>query len=129
MNTAVRPKMLYLAGNDVLRPQGTLGNTFGVPLESVEVTEAGAGGVSSMTFRIDDPNIAIVVNDGDEVRFYDQTNGVPIFTGWVQHWSYDPDFGNQGRTIAVQCIGVDALLDWAVTTVALTFPGNPTPTN
>jgi hypothetical protein len=105
---ASRPRAIYVAGVDV---------GLSVDPSSIDVTEAGPGGVSSMSFVIDDPGIAYVIADGMDISFMDQVNGLPIFSGWVQAWSYLPDFGNQGRRIAVTAQGVEALLDW------LYFPG------
>jgi hypothetical protein len=108
---SARSKGLYIAGVDVIKQPG---GGYGVPIESVEVIEAGPGGVSSMTCRIDDPNIALTISAGMDVRFHDITNDVPIFLGWVQHWSYKNAFGDTGRIIELTCIGVEAILDWCI---------------
>lgn len=111
--TAVPTWGLFAGGGPNVLKSGVVGS-FGVERGTVEVIEAGPGGVSSMTFDIDDPAIAVTVSDGMDIRFWDITNGIPVFTGWVQSWSYVPDFGNQGRIIRVRCIGAEALLDWAI---------------
>lgn len=119
--TVVRAKGLYLGGTDVLLAPGTGGNRTGVPIETVHVSEAGPGGVSSMEFVVEDPTITATVSDGMDVRFMDIAADTPLFYGWVQSWDIRPAFGNQGRTITVQAQGVETVLDWGVTTVDLVF--------
>lgn len=111
--TGVQPPYgLFVGGTDVLKDY--TGAAYGVPLESIEVTEAGPGSVSSMTFRIDDPSKLMALAEGQEARFYDFTNSVTEFLGYVDHWSSTPDFGGQGRTYEVTCTGIEAWLDWAI---------------
>jgi hypothetical protein len=106
---APRTKMLTVAGVDVGSAIG--GNSYGVDPESITVTEAAAGSVSSMSFTITDPAGAIAVNKMDPVVFWDITRDMPIFRGWVQ----DAPAARLGigRTISVTAIGVEAVLDWA----------------
>lgn len=117
-----RSKGLYLDNFDVIRQPGTTGNLYGVPIESVHVTEVGPGGVSSMEFEIDDPQLAVTVTEGMIVRFHDITRDRPIFTGFLQDWHVRPAFGDQGRTISIKAIGVEILLDWCVVPADRTFP-------
>jgi hypothetical protein len=112
---ATRSKSLFVGGADMM-PGGK-----GVPLETVHVTENGPGGVSSMTFSVDDPLLAVTVTPGMDVRFWDVTLDYPIFTGFVQTVAIRPDFGDTGRSFEVECIGIECLLDWAVTTIDMTF--------
>lgn len=101
---------LYVASNDVMKQPGSGANRWGTPINTVSVTEQGSGGVSSMAFRIEDPQSLITINNGDMVRFWDNTNNRPLFYGWVQSYSLSP-FG-LGRAFDVECIGIEALLDW-----------------
>lgn len=115
---AAHPYGLFLDNLDVIAQPG---GGYGVPLDTVQVKEVAAGAVSSMSFEIDDPAKAITITDAMTVRFFDFTTDLPVFLGYVDRWSYRPDFGGQGRTIVVSATGVEAALDWAVTTVDLTF--------
>lgn len=121
LNTAaVRPKGLYLGGVDVLKDP--VAGTWGVPIESIEVVENGPGAASEMRFSIDDPGIHVEIVDGMEVRYQDIANDVPLFLGWVDHFDEIPDFGDQGRSIVVSATGVEALLDWAITSTTVSVP-------
>lgn len=117
-----RTKGLYLGGTDVLLVPGTSGNRTGVPIESVSITEQGPGGVSSMSFTIEDPTSIATVAEGMDVRFTDITNDEVDFLGWVQSFTLRPDFGNTGRSIDIVAMGVEAVLDWAVLNTDLVFP-------
>jgi hypothetical protein len=118
---SARAKGLYVGGQDVLLEPGTGGNRMGTPIESVTVTEAGWNGVSSMTFRIEDPALEVSLSDGIEVRFHNITLDYPIFLGFIQTFDTISDFGNQGRTFVVTAVGIEIVLDWAKTTATLTF--------
>ena len=120
--SASRPKALYLGAVDVLTSRGaTGGNNSGVPIESIHVSEEGAGNVSSMTFVIDDPQKTITISDGMDVRYMDSARDYPIFVGWVQQWTVHSDFGTIGRQYIVTAQGPEALLDWAVVPSDVTF--------
>ena len=116
-NRAYRAALLTVGGRDVLADPS---KRYSVPLESIEVNEAGPGDVSSMSFVIEDYGLTVNVADGNEVRFHNIRTGQPMFLGWVQAWNVTPDFGDQGRTIAVQAVGIEAVLDWAIIPSALT---------
>ena len=116
-----RARTLTVAGVEVLKQPG--GTGYGVETSSVSVDEAAPGAVSSMQFVIDDPAKAVTVNSGDMVRFWDHVRDVPIFTGFVDTVTYAPAFAT-GRTLAVSCVGLDAVLDWlAVPAVLITNTG------
>lgn len=119
---SARSKGLYVGGVDVIDQPGSSGNLFGVPLETIEVTEAGPNGVSSMTFVIDDPNLAITVSDGMDVRYQDFTLNATTFYGFVQVWNIEPAFGDTGRQIKVTAVGVETVLDWGVLGTTIVFP-------
>lgn len=122
LNTAAsRGYGLWIDGLDVSKEPATP-SRYGVLADSIELTLAGPGGVSSLTFTIDDPQRLITISDGQNVRFERiGTQVMPVFQGFVQSWSVVPDFGQQGRSITVTCIGVETLLDWCITSVDLTF--------
>lgn len=120
-NHAARSKLLAIGGVDVVFQPGASGNGYGVPIDTVEVIESGPGGVSSLTAIASDPGIALLLTDGQDVRFHDLVNDVPIFTGWLQSWGYVPDFGQQGRRISFSAIGPEILLDWAIVPPSLTI--------
>jgi hypothetical protein len=111
---------LWLDGTDVIKePAAT--KRYGVDISTVHLTVNGPGGVSTLSFTIDDPLKLVLVTDGQAVRFHDITNDQPMFTGWIEHFSVKPDFGNQGRSIQVSCVGPESLLDWYIMSFPLTF--------
>lgn len=105
-----RSKLIRIAGLDVAAPVGT-GNGLGVDPESIEVYEAAAGSVSRMKFTITDPQGQLAMQALDPVLFWDTTRDLPIFRGWVQRSPTRPL--GLGRLIDVNCIGIEAILDWA----------------
>ena len=112
---SARPFTVTLGALDVTR----LANGGGVDIDTVSVTEQGPGGVSSMTFRVWDPDLAINVSDADPVEFWDNDNALPMFVGFVQTWSNKP--ATVSRYVEVVCVGVEVLLDWMVVP-SLTIP-------
>lgn len=118
---------LWVGGVDVSKEPGGGEPGYGVEEHTIEVSEVGPGGVSSMTFTIDDPNSQIEVLAGMDVRYEIFGNAFfsrfgPVFRGWVDSFTYTPAFGDQGRTIEVQCIGPEAFLDWSLTAAAFAIP-------
>lgn len=119
-DASVRIAGLYLSGTDVIKgPAG--GNRYGVPIESIEVTEQGPGGISTMTFTIDDPIIEVETLPSAEVRFEIFARGT-MFRGWVDTFMRVPAFGDQGRVIEVSAVGVESYLDWTVASVSFAVP-------
>lgn len=82
-----------------------------VPYDSIRVTEAGPGAVSSMAFTILDPGKLVTIADYAMVRMWDYTRDLPVFAGWVESQTPRPGYGGGGRDIDVTCYGVEALLD------------------
>lgn len=116
---------LFVAGVDVLKQPSATGNGYGVLLDTIEVNEQGSGGVSSMTFTIEDPSFTVQApRTGDEVRYQILANATPEFLGFVQSIRTVPAFGDQGRMIVVTAQGVESLLDWAVTASDMTLDPN-----
>lgn len=112
---------LYLAGTDVLLQTAGAGtNRYGIPLGTIKVKEQGPGGVSSLTFTLNDPSKTARLQVGQDVRYHDLGFDLPVFSGWVQSWKATP-YAGTGRAFAVTCIGVEALLDW-LKCVGLTIP-------
>lgn len=117
---------LYVNSTDVRLKSGIGGNRYGVPLDTISVVENGPGGVSSMTFTIEDPLSEITVSIGDPILYVDNGSGVIEFRGWVQHFTATV-FG-LGRAWEVEGQGTEAILDW-ITVPAMTFAaGTPVPT-
>lgn len=106
------PASLWVNGTDVLQGSGALGGRYGVPRESIEIVENGPPGVSSLKCLIRDPLKVITLTRGQPVFYQDHVNDRPLFRGFVQTWTIRPD--GLGRTFALRCIGVEALLDWMV---------------
>ena len=113
--------MLTIDGLDVLKLPGQSGNSYGTDPTSVQMTEAGSGTVSSLSFEITDPAAQVTLAVGQFVRFWDITLDVPIFTGWIE--SFRARRLGIGRKIRVSCIGIEALLDWMYVP-AMTIPAN-----
>jgi hypothetical protein len=106
---------LWVGGNDWLKQPGVSGNRYGVPIDTIEVTEAGPGGVSSMRFSVEDPlNVLTLPSSGSEVLFMDIADNHPEFLGFVQSIKPRPHAGQAGRWIDVEAIGIECLLDWIV---------------
>lgn len=105
-------KALYIDGLDVLYQPGTPGALYGVPIETIQLTEAGPGQVSSMSFTIEDPNGVISLQAGGFVRFHDITRDLPLFTGFLE--TFAPEAPGTIRQIAVTCVGIEAVLDWMI---------------
>jgi hypothetical protein len=115
---AAHPKSLLIDGVDVIGPIGG----YGVPLDTISVTENGPGRTSSMSFTIDDPSRLVNLTDSASVAFMDNARDYPLFLGWVDRYEMQPAFGDQGRAIKVECVGIEAALDWAITANAITLP-------
>lgn len=105
-----RPKSLQVGSLEVLKQAGTPGNLYGVAIDSISLTHAVPGQVSSLSFTIDDPANALTMPDGVLVKFWDLTRDAALFLGFIDSWEPTP-FGT-GRSIAVECKGVEAVLDW-----------------
>lgn len=114
-----RTKGLYIDGLDVIKQPGAPGNLYGVPIDSIRLTEAGPGQVSSLQFTIDDPLGVLSIGLGQFVLYMDIARDVPLFAGYITtppatSWGI-------GRRIDVQCIGLEALLDW-ISVGSVTIP-------
>jgi hypothetical protein len=104
-------------------------------LDSIELTEAGPGDVSSLTFVIEDPTAVIPLPAaGATVLHWDQTLDAPLFSGYVN--DYSVRVMGVGRTITVNAAGLETLLDWIAipsttprdpVTGLLASDGNPAP--
>lgn len=101
---------LTIGGLDVLYEPGSF--RYGVPRDTITLTEAGPGGISSLVFTIVDPSKLVTLAENDVVRFWNLTDNVPLFTGFVGSWTPRP--AGPGRTIEVRCIGIEVVLDWMV---------------
>jgi hypothetical protein len=118
-----RSYLLTVGGRDVIADPS---KRYGVPLDSIDLVEAGSDSVSSMSFVIEDPTVIVGISDGDEVRFHSFLTGAPLFLGYVQGYEVQPAFGEQGRMISVKAIGIEAVLDWAIFPAAITIPTGTT---
>jgi hypothetical protein len=108
---SAHPYSLWVDGLDVI---GVPATTIGTELTSIRVTERGPGGVSDIEFSVWDPTGTFTPVNGAVILFWWNTTDVPLFRGWVDTWSSTPDFGGQGRTVRIQGIGEEALLDWLI---------------
>ncbi|HET7031105.1 MAG TPA: hypothetical protein VFI34_11385, partial [Candidatus Limnocylindrales bacterium] len=106
---AAKARGLFVSGVDVLYEPSAPGSMgYAVPIESVQVHEDGPGGVSSLSFTIEDYALRVELTDGAEVRFEDLVRGVPVFRGWVQHWDETPRAGGVGRDFRVIARGAES---------------------
>lgn len=101
-----RPWILTVGGIDVIKSAGG----FGTPYESIELTEAGPGGVSSMTFDVEDPGITWSPQKRQEVIFSDLTNPHTEFHGWIS--GYGSEVFGLGRVWHIRVDGPEKILDW-----------------
>lgn len=98
------PYSLHLEGCDIIGQ---------VPIESIAITEAGPGGVSSMSFSVDDSTSVLTISDGAEVRMWDYTRDLPMFFGWVESVSVTA-WAAVGRTYQISAYGIESLLDTVI---------------
>lgn len=106
-----RSKRLNIGGVDYLKPYGAAWSArYSVPIETISLSEEGPGGVSSLTFSIEDPAIQATIALGDEVEYWDIANDVPLFRGFLQSLTIRPE--GTLRYLDIVCIGVEAVLDW-----------------
>ena len=120
----LRSRQLFIGGLDVtLKPQAGVGNRYGTIIESIRVTEAGPGAVSSMTFTVDDPQLEVTIAEGMIVRYQFTPAGVvglTEFLGIVQTWELIP--ADVGRQYAVIAQGAESWIDWRMVGDGLTIP-------
>jgi hypothetical protein len=92
------------------------------------VTEAGPGGVSSMSFSIDDPSLVLSFSYAARVEYWDLTRNVPLFVGQMQAPTIMSDFGQQGRSFDITAVGIESLLD-SIIIPSLTVAAGSSPTS
>jgi hypothetical protein len=97
---SAHPFSLLIAGLDVIRQPGVQGNAYGVELSTIQVTEAAAGGVSTLSFVIDDPLNVVGLSEGQPVLFQDNARNEPEFLGFVETAKVIP--GGSSRSISVR---------------------------
>lgn len=112
---------IYVNGVDVSKS-----SQYGVLWGETTIEIAAPGSASGATIVIDDTASVLSFSPGDAVLWLalSQTNlfgttGAPWFRGWVGK-AGEVKLG-QGRQWQLECIGIDALPDWAVTQYAITF--------
>jgi len=86
------------------------GSGYGVDPDSLQIVEADYGQASSASFAIMDSQSAVSVFPGQYVRIHDFGLDMPVFVGWVDN--YDVQELSLGRQINVNCVGIEAALDW-----------------
>jgi hypothetical protein len=110
---------IYVDGLDLAsEPAST--RRYGATVDDVRLSLAGPGDVSRMTWSVDDPLGQLVFTDGQQVAFRDLSRDVLWFRGWMESYA-EQTWPPTGRRWALTAIGVESLLDWYVTGVALTF--------
>jgi hypothetical protein len=117
-----RPKTLTVGGLTLIG--GPASPAYGVAIETIRLIEQGPGQTSSLSFTITDPTGVVTLTAGADVRFRDFTNAdLPLFTGFVSSWSSTHE--GVGRSIDVECIGIEAMLDWLYVPVVVSWPATP----
>ena len=122
-DASAHPYNLEVGGVDLIKVPG--GTGLGVDLESIVVNEIGPGGVSSMSFVINDPQGAVSISSPLLVTFKANDGAVPetiYFRGWVSGVDVEPAFGGQGKLITVRCDGIEQLLDWYIVPPSFQMP-------
>lgn len=110
---AARKWTLTIGGLDVsIQLGGSKGTSYGVPIETVKLTEAGVDQVSSLAFVIDDPAGVLVFEERAPVHFHDCVRDVPLFEGFLD--KIDVEQEGLARRHVVTCGGVEAALDWMI---------------
>jgi hypothetical protein len=110
---SAHPLSLTVNGFDVIPPTGT-DPGFAALGDSIEVTEAGPGGVSSMRFTVIDMGKDVGIAERAAVDYWDNELDAPLFAGLVDTVTYIPLSGGVGRAIDVTCVGPEAWLDWII---------------
>lgn len=108
-DASAHPVGIFIDSLDVVEEPSS--HRYGVVWDSIRINEAGPGGVSSMSFTIDDPSRLITIATNAVVFAYDFTNSLPMFLGWVQSVDTEPAFGQRGRFHAVTAFGIESILD------------------
>ncbi len=104
------PWSLMVGGTEMIKPNSA-GNGTAAPIEAIQVTEAGPGGVSSMTFDVEDPGRNWQPSKRLEVIFADIANSHREFHGWISGYGSEI-MGGVGRVWHIRCDGPEKILDW-----------------
>lgn len=104
-------RSLWIGGLDVLKRPGMNGNDYGVAVESIDLTEAGPGSVSSLSFTLDDPQLELAFDEDAEVILFNHLIDKHDFRGFLQVIEPAPAFGDQGRSWQITAQGIESVLD------------------
>lgn len=118
-DTSVRYNRLTISGRDHLNDYSANVTNYAIPIETIRLTEAEPGGVSSLTFSIWDPNVEVILAENDWIEFVDITNSRPRFLGFLASFGVRPE--GPHRWVDIECVGIEVLLDWMVVP-SLTIP-------
>lgn len=119
---------LTLDSVSILQQPGVPNGLYGTLIDSIQVTEAGPGGTSSMQFVVDDPAGVLDVSDGAPVVYWNHFRNTPAFVGYVDT-ATETVLGTGGsKQITVRATGNDARLDWASLPADVTFAAGVTAT-
>lgn len=97
-----------------------------VGYDTIHVSEAGPGGVSSMSFVIVDPTSTVVIEDNAFVQSWDYARDLPLFTGYLETQSSEPLYGGAGRDITVTAVGIESVLDQVIVPALTSTPADTT---
>lgn len=120
---------LTIGGLDVsIQLGGAKGTSYGVPIDSIRLVEVATDGVSSLAFDIDDPAGVLVFEERAPVHFHDHVRDLPLFDGFLD--TIRVAQVGLARRHTVQCVGIEAVLDWMVlpdTVTIAVVSGGPSP--
>jgi hypothetical protein len=102
VSSDAHPYSLTIDGQDVIDK---------VPLESITITEAGPGAVSSMHFTTWDTDASVEIGNGAEIIFHDNDHNLRPFGGFLEAPDHRPAFGGSGRIGDIGAFGYESYLD------------------
>lgn len=126
LNAGIVPNSLalWVGGHDMVFQTKSSANAYGVPIETIKLSLAGPGSVSSLEFSIEDPaGVVGIPVSATEVVLYDLAHDHPEFGGFLTTVRVRRHENGTGRWLDCHCDGYEVLLDWVVvppTTTTLT---------
>src|SRR5437667_6023821 len=111
-DTSAQPFSLFINSLNLLRTTQPA-RSFGVPLESIHITESGINVNGSMDFELQDPGKELSLAGGERVFMYERSLDDPLFLGVVEDISQS-SWSATGRTWKVRCVDDNIVLDRAL---------------
>lgn len=99
VTSTARPFSLFVGGTDIVAPTGT--TQYGVPLQSIRLSESGTDRVATLAVEFEDPARAFTIPGHARVLFNDNAAGECLFGGFVAGRAGSPAYGGSGRSSRV----------------------------